>query len=115
MSERRGKYNARKQEADGYVFDSQAEARHYIDELRPRFLAGEIVGLIVHPVYELQPAFRDRNGKHIRPITYEADFEYSEHEDRVVVVDVKGVRTETFRLKAKMFQYMYPMCELRIV
>jgi hypothetical protein len=109
------KYNARRVQCDGYTFDSQAEAYRY-GELVMRVRAGEIVGLKVHPRFELQPAFR-RNGRNVRAITYTADFSYTE-DGRCVVEDVKGgvaTQTQLFRVKAKMFWYRYPDIEFRVI
>lgn len=105
------KYRNRKVKADGYTFDSQAEYARYC-ELKQLKRAGEIDDFNVHPKYELQPSFK-RNGKTIRAITYSGDFSYREN-GRVVVEDVKGVRTQVFDLKSKMFQFKYPDIELRI-
>lgn len=98
---------------DGYTFDSKAEARRW-DELLLLEQGGAISGLVVHPMYELQAAFTDASGKRHRAISYEGDFGYTER-GRAVVEDVKGHRTEVFKLKEKMFRYRYPAIELRIV
>ena len=97
---------------DGYVFDSKAEARRYA-ELKLLLRAGKITGLVIHPVYVLQETFQRENGKTIRPITYEADFCYLEGKS-LVVEDVKGVETEVFRIKRKLFFFRHPDLELRI-
>lgn len=105
------KYGNKKTVIDGITFDSQAEARRY-EELCLLQRAGEITALRLQPKYELQPKFK-RGKKTILPITYIADFEYLEG-DKVVAEDVKGVKTQVFSLKAKMFQFRYPDIELRI-
>lgn len=111
MTERRAKYNARPTEIDGQRFDSQAEARRY-EELRLLQRAGVIHDLVIHPRFELQPAF-ETDGKRHRAIYYEGDFQYRE-DGRLVVEDVKGVETVLFKLKVKLFLYKYPKVELRI-
>lgn len=114
MSERRGKYNARKAYADGYTFDSIQEYYRYQD-LCLMQQAGEISNLKVHPVFMLQESFKDDlTGKRHRAITYEADFQYTEN-GITVVEDVKGVETDIFRLKWKMFRKMYPGIDARII
>lgn len=104
---RTGKYNAHRVRYAGFTFDSQAECDRYI-ELTVMRKAGVIEGEIkVHPVYNLQQHFC-YNGKVERAITYVADFEYKEVGNlRIVVEDVKGVRTEVYRLKRKLFLYLY--------
>jgi len=109
------KYHNRPAVYDGIHFDSLAECRRY-QELKQLEYVGDIANLRVHPVYEIQPAFR-RGGKGERKITYEADFEYAE-DGKAVVEDVKGgsgTQTAVFKLKRKLFLYKYPEIELRIV
>lgn len=89
----RSKYGARKAERAGEEFDSQAEARRY-DELCLLQKAGDISRLVTHPTYGLKV-----NG--IEICRYEADFEYVRDGQRVVE-DVKGVRTDAYRLKARL-------------
>lgn len=105
------KYGNKKTVRNGVKFDSKAEARRY-EELCLLQRAGEITDLRLQPRYELQPKFK-RGKKTIQAITYIADFEYCER-GRVVAEDVKGVKTQVFSIKAKMFQFRYPDIELRI-
>jgi hypothetical protein len=106
------KYGNRKTEMAGILFDSKAEAERY-GELLLMVAVGEISDLVLQPEYELQPKFK-RDGKTIRAITYRADFRYREG-DRVIVEDVKGMKTQQFELRKKMFLYKFPDVELRIV
>lgn len=71
-----------------------------------------ISGLRLQPVYPLQNGF-NRNGKRYRPIKYKADFEYKQ-DNQTVVEDVKGVETEAFKIKKKMFLVKYPDILFRI-
>lgn len=106
------KYGNKKTECDGHIFDSAAEARRY-RELRLLERANVIEGLKLQPEFILQPAYK-RNGKRIQAIKYRGDFLYIE--DGVLVVeDVKGVETPVFRLKRKMFEYVYPEIQLKVV
>ena len=107
-----GKYNAIKTELDGIVFDSRAEAMRYQD-LKLLQASGTITDLAVHTLYELQPAFK-RDGKRERAICYECDFEYYEA-GQLIVEDVKGAETETWKLKRKLFLYNYPTVTLRVI
>jgi hypothetical protein len=107
------KYHSRKLEVDGYAFDSQAEGKRY-QQLKLMERAGQIRLLEVHPTYELQPAFKDREGKTVRAIAYEADFSYIEGGERVVE-DVKGMETKDYKLKAKMFRYRYSALVYRVL
>lgn len=116
---KRSKYNTAqkkkdKPNIDGYVFDSKDEAEYYL-VLKDWQDEGHIKCLRVHPVFELQPKFK-KNGVSHRSIKYEADFSYfSVHDiecDGEIVVDVKGVATETAKLKRKMFEFTHPKKEL---
>ena len=103
------KYGNRKSMFNGIVFDSKAEANRY-RELYLLESAGEIEDLILQPEYELIPAFT-KNGKRYRKIMYIADFQYRKGDD-IFVEDVKGYKTEVYKIKKKLFEYKYPNLEL---
>lgn len=88
------------------MFDSKKEAKFYL-YLKEREKAGEITDLTLHPSYELQPRYI-KNGKKIREIEYEADFSYRDENDDLHIIDVKGMKTDVYRLKKKIFEYLYP-------
>ena len=122
---RRRKYGNVKVQVDGYGFDSKAEAQRY-GELKLLVQAGEICELNVHPVFVLQQAFEDVDGKRRRAITYEADFMYREHgkygiaghDPRLgqwIVEDVKGKRTAVFNIKLKLFLHRYRTYHFRLI
>ena len=100
----KSKYRNKRVTLDGYIFDSQAEARRY-GELKLLHQAGEIHKLVVHPRYTLLDPFAVKGIKY-RGIVYEADFEFVE-DGKTVVVDVKGMKTQVFRLKEKLFLNRY--------
>lgn len=105
---RRSKYGNRKTEIDGIIFSSQREGRRYL-ELKMKEKAGKIKDLILQPVYTLQNAFVDNMGNKHRPITYIADFSYFDVDfGKTVVEDAKGMRTELYRLKKKLFLKQLP-------
>ena len=106
MTLRRSKYNARRVTLDGHQFDSQREARRY-EELKALEAAGKIAQLELQPRFELQAAFRYR-GEAIRKVEYVADFKYLDFErGGLVVEDVKGMKTDVYRLKKKLFLAKY--------
>ena len=98
------KYGAKKVEVDGIKFDSKKEANRY-QVLKLMEQAGAIQNLELQKRFELIPSFKV-DGKTIRGITYKADFCYYEN-GQYVVEDVKGYRTEVYKLKAKLFAYRY--------
>ena len=106
------KYHSKKTEVDGIVFDSKAEARRY-QELSLMAKAGAVKKLRLQPEYELIPTFK-KNGRVFRKTVYRADFEYIE-DGKIIVEDVKGFKTEVYKLKKKMFEYKYKDLTLREV
>ena len=100
------KYHNKKVEYDGYTFDSIREKNYYI-KLKLLEKAGKIKELELQKEYELQPSYKLGN-KASRKITYRADFTYkSTEDDKLHVIDVKGFRTDVYRLKKKLFEYKY--------
>ena len=106
------KYKNKKTQVDMYVFDSIAESKRY-KELVLLERAGQIKNLKLQPKFELQPSYK-KNNRTIRAITYKADFSYLE-DDKLVVEDVKGFVTKEFKIKEKMFNYIYKDLELKII
>lgn len=106
------KYRSKKIIIDGISFDSKRESDRYV-ELKLLERGGKIKDLKLQHKFELQPSFK-KNGKTIRAITYIADFTYFDLETmRNVIEDVKGYKTEVYKLKKKMFEYKFP--ELTII
>lgn len=107
------KFKNKRVQVDNIWFDSKAEAGRY-EQLRLMERAGAISALQVHPTYELQPAFKDRDGFRHRAIVYEADFGYCENGERIVE-DVKGMETKDYKIKAKLFRYRYSALVYRVL
>ncbi len=89
---------------DNIKFQSKKEGNRY-QELKLLERAGEISDLRLQVKYELQPSFKI-DGKTIKAINYIADFVYEE-KGKIIVEDVKGIFTNIYKLKAKMFAYKY--------
>lgn len=106
------KYRNRKIIVDDYIFDSIQESKRY-KELKLLLRAGEISNLELQPHFLLQDRFK-KNGKTYRKIEYIADFKYIEN-GKTIVEDVKGIQTEVFKIKHKLFENKYPELELRII
>lgn len=105
-SGRFSKYNAAKVHVDGHRFDSKREAERY-EELKKLEQEGKISQLVLQPRFELVPAFRCQ-GEAVRKMEYVADFKYLDFErGGLVVEDVKGFRTPEYKLKCKLFKYLY--------
>jgi len=100
------KYNNKKVQEDGFTFDSKAVRQRYL-ELKLLQRAGQIKNLTLQPRYELQASFK-HNGKTHRKIEYVADFQYIDTDTgKTIVEDVKGMKTDVFKLKMKLFLYHY--------
>ena len=106
------KYKNKKVQIDMYVFDSARESQRY-KELKLLERAGEISNLELQPRFLLQDSFK-KNGRTFRKIEYVADFKYIEN-GKTIVEDVKGMQTDVFKLKHKIFEKVYPDLELRII
>lgn len=106
------KYKNRKIIIDDYIFDSIQESRRY-KELKILLNAGKIQELELQPHFLLQESFK-KNGRTFRKIEYIADFMYVENGKRIVE-DVKGIQTDVFKIKHKLFEKMYPELELKII
>lgn len=102
----RSKYGNRKVALDGHTFDSIAESKYY-SELKTRERAGEILFFRLQPMYMLQEAFEKDGIKH-RKIEYVADFEIHHKDGSIETIDVKGMQTQVFKIKQKLFDKRYP-------
>ena len=112
-SKKMNKYNAKKTEVNGITFASKGEAKRY-NHLLLLEEAKAISDLQLQPKFLLQDKFIC-NGEKVRAINYIADFSYIEN-GKQIVEDFKGVETEVFKLKKKLFLFKYgEIIELRII
>lgn len=98
---------------DGIVFDSKREAWRYM-ELKALERAGSIGNIELQPEFELIPTF-EYDGKKERAVKYRADFRYRHRSGGVIVEDVKGHKTEVYRIKRKLLLHKYPDINFREV
>lgn len=128
------KYGNQKQVVDGITFDSKREVDYYLT-LKLLQKAGEVTTIETHPKFVLQPGFwkctkcnviwgedERKRGKctfcgskmpKTSAITYSADFLVTYKDGRTEIVDVKGMETEAFKIKRKLFEYKNPGLTLR--
>lgn len=100
------KYRNTKIMIDGIEFASKKEGLRY-KQLKLLERAGLIKDLELQKEYILQDKFKINN-KTVRKISYIADFSYiSTKDNKLHVVDVKGFKTEVYKLKKKLFEYKY--------
>jgi hypothetical protein len=102
------KYNSKRIHVDGVLFDSKKEADYYGD-LKLQLKAGAIKGFCRQPEFILTAGFGNR-----KPVTYKADFIVFNLDGTADVIDVKGVETEVFKIKKKLFADKFPELELKI-
>jgi hypothetical protein len=101
------KYHNTKVIYNGIKFDSKKEMQRY-KELELLESTDYICNLELQKKFLLQDGYTNAKGKKIRPIYYIADFYYYDYIDnKWVVEDTKGVRTEVYKLKKKLFEYKY--------
>lgn len=104
-----GKYRNVRTMVDGIPFDSQKEARRFI-ELKYLLKAGKIRNLKLQPQFTLQESYITPEGERVRAIRYVADFSYERRDQNApifwvkVVEDVKSqaTRTEKYKIKKKL-------------
>jgi hypothetical protein len=105
------KYRNVRTVVDGRSFASKAEAERY-GALKLLARGKKIDSLQLQPRFPLVVG-----GQKIA--TYVGDFLYVERSESgllsSVVEDVKGMETDVFKLKAKLFRALYPGYELRLV
>lgn len=102
------KYRNRKTTYRGIQFDSVAEAEYY--DLAIWQTEANGWKLKLQERFELLPKY-ELEGKKYRKIEYIPDFTFYQDGKLVKVVDVKGIQTKDFKLKAKLFchQYQIPL------
>ena len=98
----KNKYGAKKTSIDGHVFDSLKEANYY-EELKLRLKAGEIKGFCLQPIFILAPSLK-----------YKADFIIFNNNGTSEIIDVKGMKTQNYITKKKIFADKYNL-EIREV
>ena len=85
-------------------FDSVKERDYYL-LLKDRLKRGEISDLRRQVPIEIQPAFTDIVGVEHKSINYLADFIYKDLGGVEHIVDVKGFKTDVYKLKKKLLAY----------
>lgn len=89
------------------TFDSNKELEYYL-LLKDREKRGEITDLERQVTFNILPDFTDRVGKKHKAINYIADFFYKDLTPSKYgyhVIDVKGYKTEVYRIKKKLLAY----------
>lgn len=109
VEKKKNKYNASRTKFEGTLFDSKREVTTYA-ELKLLLRSGHITGFCRQAQFILQPGNED-----MQPITYKADWIIFYPDGTYKIQDDKGVETETFKLKHKMFKKAFPKLELHVM
>ena len=104
----KNKYNSRKTVVDGIPFDSQAEADYYC-QLKLLTRAGEITGFCRQARFVVTEG---KNGE--KGTEYVTDFVIFYPNGSYRIVDVKGVKTDVFKLKIKCLREKYPKLKIEL-
>lgn len=100
------KYGARKTTIDNIRFDSRAEANYYCN-LKLLKQGKKIKDFELQPEFVLLPPFQ-KGKKKYRGIKYIADFRIEHLDGSIEIVDVKGFKTDGYRMKKQLFESLYP-------
>ena len=90
------KYKAKPTVRDGIRFDSKKEAKYY-DELKIRVAAGEVLFFLRQVPFHLPDG-----------VKMVIDFLEFRTDGTVHVVDVKGYKTDVYKIKKRMVEALYP-------
>lgn len=104
----KSKYNSRKVNVDGILFDSQAEANYYC-QLKILLRAGKIDGFCRQARFVVAEGKNGEKGSE-----YVTDFIVFLSDNKYRIVDVKGVKTDTFKLKIKCLREKYPKLKVEL-
>lgn len=105
ITTKQNKYKNKKVEYDGIKFDSQKEKSWYI-KYKLMEQAGEIKDLKMQVSFTLIETFKLQD-KTYRKTIYKADFTFIDKEGKYHVIDVKGVKTDVYKLKKKLMAWKY--------
>lgn len=99
------KFNNRKVIVDGHKFDSRHEAQVYL-YLKQQQTEGNITQLSLQVPFTLLEKYKINN-RTVREIKYIADFTFINSDGQLEIWDAKGVRTDCYKLKKKLFEFRY--------
>jgi hypothetical protein len=103
------KYHNCRVKKGGILFDSIKESNYY-DDLKIQLRAGVIRGFCRQPEFILTEGFGDT-----KPMTYRADFIVFNLDGTAEIIDTKGMRTDLYIAKKKVFMEKYPKLEIKEV
>lgn len=106
MIRRTSKYKNIKTTVGNLKFDSKKEAKRF-EELLLLLKAHEIEDLKLQHSFTLIESYTALDGEKIKAMKYIADFTYTDRKRGFVVEDVKGKRTDVYKMKKKLMKDIY--------
>lgn len=105
ITTKQNKYKNKKVQYDEMTFDSKKEYSYYL-KYKLMEQAGEIHDLKMQVPFTLIETFKLQD-KTYRKTIYKADFTFIDKEGKYHVIDVKGIRTDVYKLKKKLMAWKY--------
>lgn len=105
ITTKQNKYKNKKVQYDEMTFDSKKEYSYYL-KYKLMEQAGEIKDLKMQVPFTLIETFKLQD-KTYRKTIYKADFTFIDKEGKYHVIDVKGIRTDVYKLKKKLMAWKY--------
>ena len=105
ITTKQNKYHNRKVFYDGHWFDSEKEKAWYI-KFKVMEKAGEIYDLKLQVEFILLETVK-LGDTTFKKTKYIADFTYYDKNSKYHVIDVKGVKTDVYKLKKKLMAWKY--------
>lgn len=105
ITTKQNKYHNKKVQYDEMTFDSKKEYSYYL-KYKLMEQSGEIKDLKMQVPFTLIETFKLQD-KTYRKTVYKADFTFVDKEGKYHVIDVKGMRTDVYKLKKKLMAWKY--------
>ena len=105
ITTKQNKYHNKKVQYDEMTFDSKKEYSYYL-KYKLMEQAGEIHDLKMQVPFTLIETFKLQD-KTYRKTIYKADFTFIDKQGKYHVIDVKGIRTDVYKLKKKLMAWKY--------
>lgn len=96
------KFHAKQTINDGIIFSSKKESKYY-SELKLRQVTGDVIFFLRQVPFHLTGG-----------VKYVCDFQVFKSDGTVEFVDVKGMRTDMYKLKIKQVEALYPITILEV-
>lgn len=128
-----GRISSKKVTIDGYKFASKLESEYYLllkdkkekglikdFKMQETFLLQEkyivIDGQVIKESNKDFSKLKKKYGANtVRSIKYIADYVVTNNDNSIDVIDTKGRSTEVFEIKKKMFMYIYPNYNFKVL